>query len=201
MSYPFGQSKMETTYSENIQKGKFYNGIPKTKLEKLSWTVQKSAYISLVRSILVYSAIIWDPYYIQDINKLESMQKQAARFITGDFKSHDEGYVTKMIHDLGLESLQELRSFNRLVFFYKVVEGWYRLYRQRNFSNSHVRNAKLEPKHIQALLHLTLWEQLFSGTIWKIRLCMQRQLRGSNQPFISATNSTTCPLSRRADTE
>ena len=123
MSYPFGQSKMETTYSENIQKGKFYNGIPKTKLEKLSWTVQKSAYISLVRSILVYSAIIWDPYYIQDINKLESMQKQAARFITGDFKSHDEGCVTKMIHDLGLESLQELRSFNRLVFFYKVVEG------------------------------------------------------------------------------
>ena len=84
---------------------------------------KKPAYISLVRSILDYSAIIWDPYYIQDINKLESMQKQAARFITGDYKSHEEGCVTKMIYDLGLESLQELRSFNRLVFFYKVVEG------------------------------------------------------------------------------
>ena len=28
-----------------------------------------------------------------------------------------------MIHDLGLESLQERRSSNRRVFFYKVVEG------------------------------------------------------------------------------
>ena len=64
-----------------------------------------------------------DPYYIQDINKLERIQKQAARFITGDYKSREEGCVTKMIHDLGFESLQERRSFNRLVFFYKVVKG------------------------------------------------------------------------------
>ena len=40
-----------------------------------------------------------------------------------------------------------------------------------------------------------------SGTIWKNRLCMRRQMRGSNQPFINATNSTTCSLSRFADTE
>ena len=76
-----------------------------------------------MRSILDYSAITWDPYYIQDINKLARIQKQAARFITGDYKSREEGCVTKMIHDLGLVSLQERRSFNCLVFFYKVVEG------------------------------------------------------------------------------
>ena len=45
---------------------------------------KKSAYISLVRSILDYSAIVWDPYYTQDIDKLESFQRQAARFIIGD---------------------------------------------------------------------------------------------------------------------
>ena len=76
-----------------------------------------------MRSILDYSAIIWDSYYTQDINKLERIQKQAARFITGDYKSRNEGCVTKMIHDLRLEFPQERRSFNRLVFFCKVVEG------------------------------------------------------------------------------
>ena len=84
---------------------------------------KKSAYISLVRSILDYSAIIWDPYYTSDIHKLERIQRQAARFITGDYRSREEGCVTKMLHDLGLEPLQERRSFTRLVFFYKVVEG------------------------------------------------------------------------------
>ena len=196
---------METTYSENIQKGKVYNGIPKTKPEKLSWIVQKSAYISLVRSILDYSAIIWDPYYIQDINKLVRVQKQAARFITGDYKSRESHFdlswftyhdkkatliwvgwpiMTRkllwfevfhlswqeshfdlrcftfhdkkatLIHDLGLGSLQERRSFNRLVFFYKVVEGLVPLLPPEEFLQP--TRQKFEPKHIQTLLHLTL---------------------------------------------
>ena len=77
---------------------------------------KKSAYISLVRSILDYSAIIWDPYYIQDINKLEGIQKQATRFITGDYKLREEGCVTKMIHDLGLDSLDYRNDAVSIVF-------------------------------------------------------------------------------------
>ena len=48
-------------------------------------TCRKSAYLSLARSILDYGAITWDPYYIKDIDKLERIQRQAARFITGDY--------------------------------------------------------------------------------------------------------------------
>ena len=44
-----------------------------------------------------YGAIVWDPYTTSDINKLERIQRRAARFITGDYKSREEGSVTKML--------------------------------------------------------------------------------------------------------
>ena len=72
-----------------------------------------------------YGAIVyvWDPYTTSDINKLERIQRRAARFITGDYKTREEGSVTKMLNDLKLENLQLRRTSLRLVFLYKVVEG------------------------------------------------------------------------------
>ena len=51
------------------------------------------------------------------------MQRQAARFIIGDYSSKDQGCVTRMLDQLKLPSLQDRRKANRLVFFYKVVGG------------------------------------------------------------------------------
>ena len=84
---------------------------------------RKTAYLSLVRSILDYGSIIWDPYLSSDIDKIERVQRQAARFITGDYKTREEGCVTKMLDHLELRPLQERRSSSRLIFLYKVVEG------------------------------------------------------------------------------
>ena len=38
-------------------------------------------YTSLIRSQLAYCSIIWCPYLIQDIIKLESIQRRATKFI------------------------------------------------------------------------------------------------------------------------
>ena len=84
---------------------------------------RKTAYISLVSSILDYESIVWDPYLKQDIEKLERVQKQAARFITGDYRTREEGCVTGMLQSLELSSLENRRSSNRLIYMYKVVEG------------------------------------------------------------------------------
>ena len=48
---------------------------------------RKSAYTTLVRSLLDYGSIIWDPYLKQDIDKLERVQRRAACLITGDYKT------------------------------------------------------------------------------------------------------------------
>jgi hypothetical protein len=68
-------------------------------------------------------AIVWDPYTTctSDINKLERIQRRAARFITGDYKTREEGSVTKMLNDLKLQNLQLRKTSLRLVFLYKLV--------------------------------------------------------------------------------
>jgi hypothetical protein len=43
--------------------------------------------------------------------------------ITKDYKSKEEGCMTKMLNELNLPALQSRRQKQRLVFFYKVVEG------------------------------------------------------------------------------
>jgi len=84
---------------------------------------RKAAYLSLVRSTLEYSAIAWEPYLQKDIARLEKVQRQSARFITGDYTTRDPGCITRMLQRLKLPSLQDRRKANRLIFFYKVVEG------------------------------------------------------------------------------
>ena len=76
---------------------------------------------------------MWDPYLKQDIEKLGRVQKQAARFITGDYRTREEGCVTGMLQSLELSSLENRCSSNRLIFMYKVVEGLCQLYPQMSF--------------------------------------------------------------------
>ena len=77
----------------------------------------------MVRSTLKYGAIIWDPYLQSDIDKFEKVQRKAARFISGDYKSRDRGRVSRMLKDLELPLLQERRKQLRLTFMFKVIEG------------------------------------------------------------------------------
>ena len=51
------------------------------------------AYIALVRSTIEYGAVVWGPYAKQDIDRLERIQRQAARFITRDYKSRSGLHV------------------------------------------------------------------------------------------------------------
>ena len=98
-------------------------GFIKRNLKHCPESSRKTAYLALVRSTLEYSSVVWDPILVKDINKLEKVQRQAARFITGNYSSRDQGCVTKMLQDLDLSSLQDRRKNNRLAFFYKMVEG------------------------------------------------------------------------------
>ena len=83
---------------------------------------RRTAYLSLVRSTLEYSSIVWGPYLQKDIDELEKVQRQAARFVTGNYISRDQGCVSQMLAELNLPPLQDRWKANRLTFF-KVVEG------------------------------------------------------------------------------
>ena len=61
-----------------------------------------------------YGGIIWDPYTEANINRLERIQRQAATFITGDYRSR-EGIVSNMLVKLDLQELKERRTSQKLV--------------------------------------------------------------------------------------
>lgn len=84
---------------------------------------KRLAYISLVRSTLEYGSCVWDPYYQQDINSLEKIQRLAARFINNDYKSYSDGCVSTMLKDLKLPPLEQRRLESRLVIMFKIVRG------------------------------------------------------------------------------
>ena len=70
-----------------------------------------------------YSSSVWEPYTKNLINKLESVQRRAARFCPNDFRSKSPGCVTNMIKKLEWESLTDRRQTRRLVIFHKAVHG------------------------------------------------------------------------------
>ena len=76
-----------------------------------------------VSSVLEYGSTVWDPYYVKDINRIEKIQRQAVRFISGDYATREPGCISKMLKDQDLPSLQDRRMAARLTFFHKVVEG------------------------------------------------------------------------------
>jgi hypothetical protein len=73
-----------------------------------------------VRSVQAYVSVVWDPYLTRDIDKLERIDRNGARFITGDYKSRHEGAVTNMLNDLDLPTLQDRRTNAKLVFLYRT---------------------------------------------------------------------------------
>ena len=83
--------------------------------------VKATAYKTLVRPVLEYASCAWDPYKIGQINKLEAVQRKAARFVTGNFQR--DSSVTQMLSDLNWESLEHRREKSRLVMLYKIHKG------------------------------------------------------------------------------
>ena len=52
-------------------------------------TVQskKLLYVSLVRSQLLFCSVLWKPYLLKDVKKLEKLQRRATKYILKDYSS------------------------------------------------------------------------------------------------------------------
>ena len=98
-------------------------GFIRRNLRRCPTACKRTAYLALVRPLLEYGAVIWDPYQKQDIDKMERIQRSAVRFIARDYRSKTPGSVTRLLRQNGLPTLQERREELRLNFLYKVAEG------------------------------------------------------------------------------
>ena len=73
-------------------------------LSKFSPTVKASSYLTLVRPIMEYAASVWDPYYHNDIQTLEKVQRRAARWVMNDYSWYSS--VSNMLNNLNWPPLQ-----------------------------------------------------------------------------------------------
>ena len=75
-----------------------------------------------MRPVLDYGSSVWDPPGVVLQEELESVQKRAARFVTGNY-NYETGSMTGILGQLKWESLKKRRKDNRLILLYKGLKG------------------------------------------------------------------------------
>ena len=83
-----------------------------------SKAVKEKAYKAFARPVLEYAASVWEPYSKTQIDKLEAVQRRAARFVSGDYRYSSS--VSKMLMDLKWPTLQQRRRRIRLATTFKI---------------------------------------------------------------------------------
>ena len=79
------------------------------------------AYKALVRPLLEYASTAWSPYTMKNINKLENVQRRAARWVLGNYTYGPNAHLTEQIaNQLRWQSLQHRRAISDLCMLYKI---------------------------------------------------------------------------------
>lgn len=96
-------------------------GLLKRNLKRCPIDCKTIGYTSMVRSNLEYAAAVWDPHQQRDFDRLERVQRKAARFISNDYTSGEEGFMTHLLKKLELPTLQNRRNTDKLCFVFKII--------------------------------------------------------------------------------
>ena len=83
--------------------------------------VKIHCYNTFVWPIMKYSASVWWPHTIQDIPKLEKVQRRAARYIFNDYSSFHSASI--MLNQLNWPSLDTRRDYTWRLPCFKIIEG------------------------------------------------------------------------------
>ena len=83
--------------------------------------VKEQLYNTYVRPALEYSSSVWDPHTLDNINKIEKVQRRAARFTTNTYTR--ETSVTTLLQNLKWTPLSERRARAKSTLLYKALHG------------------------------------------------------------------------------
>ena len=112
-------------------------------------SLKQSAFTSLVRSTLEYSDKVWVPYHQKDIDKLEAVQRRAARFISNDYGRKSS--VTTMMEKLQPTPLYDRRREHRIIMMYRTINGLVAIpleqLAERNSTRNHTEPFKNTKNH------------------------------------------------------
>ncbi len=87
---------------------------------KLKRKTLNQIYISYMRPLLEYAAIVWDSCTNYEKDSLEKIQYEAARVVTGLTRSVS---IFNLLQEIGWVSLNDRRKIQKLAIIYKVKSG------------------------------------------------------------------------------
>ena len=111
----------------------------------------QTLYFSFIRPIVEYADIIWDncPQYYK--NRLESINIEAGRIITGATKLVS---LTCLYKECGWETLNERRIKHKLILFYKILNGLTPDYLQTLIPSQHFQRHDYNTRHSSNYVHI-----------------------------------------------
>ena len=71
--------------------------------------------------MLEYASIVWSPYLVTLIDKIEAVQRRSVRFILNDYSRTSS--VTSMMESLNLPLLESRRTYNRAIMMFKILNN------------------------------------------------------------------------------
>ena len=80
--------------------------------------LKSKAYFTFVRPTIEYASTVWDPHQKTLIDKVEMVQRKAARWVCGDWGRTSS--VSSMLSDLEWASLAHRRYISKTVILYKI---------------------------------------------------------------------------------
>ena len=83
--------------------------------------VKEKLYKTYVRPSMEYCSSVWDPYTQSNIDKLEQVQRRAARLVTNNFSRYTR--VTPLLHQLQWTPLAERRARTKVTILYKALNN------------------------------------------------------------------------------
>ena len=76
----------------------------KRNLSDCSREVKAQAYLTMVRPQMEFASVVWDPCYNVDVDKLEKIQRRAARWVISDYNRTSS--VTQILNQLSWPTLR-----------------------------------------------------------------------------------------------
>ena len=92
--------------------------------------LKQIAYFSLIRSFMEYGATVWDPYQKYNSEKIESVQRPAARFVKSRYSRYSS--VSDMLDELGWTPVSQRRL--DLSCFTKLLMVWHKCHSKASLS-------------------------------------------------------------------
>jgi hypothetical protein len=106
---------------KTVKKANSTLGFLRRNLKVSNQDTKTAAYKTLVRPTIEYCSSVWSPHTKDAINKIEMVQRRAARYVTNRYRNTSS--VTSMLGDLEWDTLETRRKKIRLTMMYKIINN------------------------------------------------------------------------------